>query len=88
MECIQLELNFDNESEENVHLFNMQRQIDTLCGSMGKVRRRIFSELGEMKKMYADLLKENEVLRARINDLKHANKDWVYDKEGFLFYKD
>lgn len=60
---MQLYLNLDNVSEQEHHLAMMQRQIDELVESMGKVRRKMFAELGEVKRICADLKEENAHLR-------------------------
>lgn len=60
---MQLYLNLDNVTEEEHHLAMMQRQIDELVESMGKVRRKMFAELGEVKRQVADLQEENANLR-------------------------
>lgn len=60
---MQLYLNLDNVPEEDHHLAMMQRQIDELVESMGKVRRKMFAELGEVKRICADLQAENANLK-------------------------
>lgn len=60
---MQLYLNLDNVTEEEHHLAMMQRQIDELVESMGKVRRKMFAELGEVKRICEDLKEENANLR-------------------------
>jgi hypothetical protein len=60
---MQLYLNLDNLTEEEHYLATMQRQIDELVESMGKVRRKMFAELGEVKKICSDLKEENAHLR-------------------------
>lgn len=82
---VQLEFNIENKDSSEMQLFQMQKQIDQVCESMGKVRRRIFSELGEMKKMYAALQKENEELKTILKDLKNEKTEWAYEQEDCLF---
>ncbi|MFI5420119.1 MAG: hypothetical protein ACHQ1H_04050 [Nitrososphaerales archaeon] len=60
---IQLEFNFDNKTPDELRLSLMQAQIDQMGDSMGKVRRKMFAELGEMKKVCAVLQQENDELK-------------------------
>lgn len=85
MNYIQLELNIENNSSEQIELSLMQKQIDKMEDSMGKVRRRLFSELGEMKKICVNLKKENEELKSILKELKNEKTEWTYEKEGWLF---
>jgi len=82
---VQLEFNIDDKSESEVKLDIMQKQIDEMHNSMGKVRRKIFSEVSEMKKLYAELLKQNEELKNTIREMKNEKTQWVYEKEDCLF---
>lgn len=83
--AIQLEFNIENKSHEEMQLFLMQKQIDEMCESMGKVRRRLFSELGEMKKVCATLQKESDELKSILKGLKNEKEEWTYGKNGCLF---
>lgn len=85
MEPIQLELNIKNESEEDVKLSAMQKQIDAMSDSMGKVRRKLFAEVSEMKKQVATLQSENQLLKDILRDLKNEKTQWSYGENGFLF---
>lgn len=83
---IQLEFNLDEKSSDQMHIFHMQKQIDEMGESMGKVRRRLFSELGEMKKLFANLQRENDELKNMIKELKNEDQtEWAYCQNGYLF---
>lgn len=82
---IQLELNLKNESNAAASLSEIQHQIDTMNESMGKVRRRLFSELGEVKKALAEVQQENRELRQTVKKLRNEKTEWVYNKDGQLF---
>lgn len=82
---MQLEFNIENKSPEEMQLSLMQKQIDEMCESMGKVRRKLFSEMGEMKKLYAGLQKENEELKTMLKELKGEKTVWTYEKKDCLF---
>lgn len=85
MHSIQLELNIENKSHSDFQLESMQRQIDEMNSSMGKVRRKLFSELDQMKKLYATLLKENEELKVTVRKLNNEKTEWAYSEGDYLF---
>ncbi len=82
---IQLELNLQDKSFEEMTLISMQKQLDAMSESMGKVRRKLFGEMGEMKKLYAALFQENETLRSKINSLTQEKTEWIYGNGECLF---
>jgi SNF2 family DNA or RNA helicase len=82
---IQLEFNMENKTSEEMQLFIMQKQIDLMTESMGKVRRKLFSEMGEMRKLYAELQKENAELKTMLKEIKNEKTEWNYRQNGFLF---
>ncbi len=84
-EAIQLEFNIENKSSEEMQLSLMQKQIDQMGESMGKVRRKLFSEMSEMKKLYVELQKENENLKQMLKELKNEKTEWTYGEGGCLF---
>jgi len=84
-EAIQLELNIENKTPEEIRLSLMQKQIDQMNESMGKVRRKLFAEMGEMKKTYSQVQKENEELKSILRDLTKQKVEWMYSQNGFLF---
>lgn len=85
MASIQLELNLDNKSSEKIRLDEIQNHIEEINKSMGKVRRKLFLEISEMKKLYADLLKENEELKTILKEMKNEKTQWKYGQNGYLF---
>ncbi len=82
---IQLELNFQDKSFEEMTLISMQKQMDAMQESMHKVRKKLFGELGEVKKLYAALFQENETLKVKINTLSNEKTEWFYKTEDSLF---
>ena len=82
---IQLELNIDNKNPEEMRIYLMQKQINEMNESMGKVRRKLFSEMGEMKKSYEELKKENENLKLMFRELTDGKTEWSYEKDYCLF---
>lgn len=85
MDPIQLELNFQEKSFEEMTLISMQKQLDAMSESMGKVRRKLFGEMGEMKKLYAVLFQENEQLKSQIRTLAPQKTEWIYGNGENLF---
>jgi archaellum component FlaC len=82
---IQLEFNIDNKTPEEVRLSMMQKQIDESIETLGKVRRRLFAELGEMKKVCATLQKENQDLKEKLHNLTQDKIEWTYGQNHMLF---
>ena len=85
MNAIQLEFNLADESPEALRFNQMQAQIDQMSDSLGKARRRLFAELGELKKLYASIAAENHELKSALNEFKCQKTEWVYGQNGSLF---
>lgn len=83
MNAIQLEFNLDDSDEYDIRLSCMQKQLDAMNESMGKVRRKIFAEIGELKKLIHCLQQENELLKNRL--MESPKIDWDYSKNHELF---
>ncbi len=81
MNSIQLEFNLEDLSEKDLALLQMQRQINSACESMNKVRKKMFSELGELKKVISVLKQENIDLRQKLKE----RTEWIYHKDDCLF---
>ena len=82
---IQLELNFQEKSVQAMTFDSMQKQLDAMQESMHKVRKKLFGELGEVKKLCASLFQENETLKVKINTLSNEKTEWFYKTEDALF---
>lgn len=85
MESLQLQLNIDDLSDSELKLQNMQRQIDAACSSMDKVRRKLFAEQGEWKKLVLAMQVENLELKQKLKEISGEKIEWTYQKEGCLF---
>lgn len=83
----QLELNLDDMTTQEFKMKQIQRDLEKLNDSMGKVRRKLFSELGEVKRLYAEMKKENDDLRSSLRELKNEKIEWEYSNfdAGYLF---
>lgn len=84
MADFQLELNIEDRSPDELKIYIMQQQIDLLNESMGKVRRKLFAELGVLKKMHFDLQIENENLKKEFSSFKNEKTEWIYCQDGYL----
>jgi L-lactate utilization protein LutB len=84
-EHIQLELNFQEKTPEEMTLSLMQKQINEMHESMGKVRRKMFAELGEVKKMHDRLIKEHADLQSSISAMLNQKTEWLYQSVDTLF---
>jgi regulator of replication initiation timing len=85
MTNIQLEFNINNVSDNEMKLSIMQKQIDQMSESTGKVRRKLFSEIGEMKKLYNELKMENQELKMKLREINNEKTEWVYATGDYLF---
>lgn len=77
---VQLELNLDNLDNQDLQIRELEDRFNKLNDSMGKVRRRMFQELGEVKKMVAFLQAENSELKAAIRQ----KIEYEYVKDDYL----
>jgi len=85
MEAQQLEFNLEDRTELQLQVEYMRKHIDDKCESMDKVRRKLFSELGELKKVCFRLMTENEELKAAIKEIRNEKTEWEYAKGDYLF---
>jgi len=84
MESLQLEFNFESLSPTDAHLSQMQKQIDLACESMGKVRRKMFAELGSVKSHLDKVIKKNAELEKELMRLRGDKIEWLYCHDEFL----
>lgn len=85
MEDIQLEFNLQDIPYDDHRIDQMQKQVDGACVMMNNVRKKLFAELGEVKKQVAALKKENEELRDKLKSFTNEKTEWIYDSEDRLF---
>jgi len=85
MNAIQLEFNVENECYTDLKVSLMQRQLIAMEDSVGKVRRKLFAEMGEIKKMYGEMKIENEKLKDALRLLNDEKTEWDYGQDGYLF---
>lgn len=82
---IQLEFNLENESYEATRCNQMQKQLDLINESLNKTRKRLFCEMGELKKICHQLKVENGELKEVVRDIKGEKIEWLYSQDGQLF---
>jgi len=82
---IQLEFNLEDKTPEELKVYYLQKQIQEMNESLGKMRRRMFAEIGELKKVFAKVLSENELLKSQVKELKNEREEWTYKENGSLF---
>ncbi len=87
MTAIQLELNLDNESCSEVRMGYIEKHLAEIQLSMEKVRKRLFVEVGELKKVCAALQSENQELKRMMQGQKveESPTEWVYLQGDRLF---
>lgn len=85
MEAIQLSFDIDTDQSQNFKMAFLQNQVDELYRSMGKVRRKLFSQMSELQKNINLLKTENEHLKSQIKDKRHEKTNWIYAQEDSLF---
>lgn len=82
---IQLELNIDNRSVEDVRADIMQKQMDAIHESLTKTRKKLFAEVGNLKKLLGEILIENDRLKDALSKTNHEKVEWIYKQEDSLF---
>ena len=82
---VQLEFNLEDKTPEELKVYYLQKQIQEMNESLGKMRRRMFAEIGELKKVFANVLSENELLKSQMKELKNEREEWTYKENGSLF---
>ena len=69
---VPVETNIETKIQEDNPLSLMQKQFEELTESMTKVRKKLFGELGEMKKTFVVIQKENEDLKSMLEEFRHV----------------
>lgn len=82
---MQTEFNFESKSQLELDFDLMNKKIDEIKESTAKVRRKLFAEVGELKKQNLELQRENANMMRMIRDLHHEKTEWEYLQNGKLF---
>jgi len=87
MNAQQLEFDLFTEESIDCRLDTIHRQVNELSDSCGKVRRKLFGELGSLKKICKLLLEDNLAMRKAIAELDGKVGEWAYcDNEELFTY--
>jgi hypothetical protein len=81
----QLEFNLEDKTPDEMKLYLMQKRLDEFCLSMDKVRRKLFAELSDVKRVCADVQEENRELKKALYKLSGQREEWVYLQGDYLF---
>lgn len=82
---IQLELNIENKTKEEQILAIIEQKFYEMDHSMGKIRRSLFAQIGELKKICSDLQFENAYLKEEVRRLSNEKTNWTYLQGDSLF---
>lgn len=85
MEPVQLELNLDNLNPDQLAIFHLKKQMEALTDSMGKVRRKLFAEIGRISKHCAELERHNAEISGQLMRLANEKPRYEYHQGEFLF---
>jgi hypothetical protein len=85
MNAQQLEFDLFTDQTIECRLDMVSRQVNELSDSCGKVRRKLFGEVGSLKKICKMLIQENMVMRKAIAEMGGAVGEWSYCSDEELF---
>jgi len=83
--AIQLEFNLEDRTSDEMKLYLMQKKMDEFCCSMDKVRRKLFAELGDVKRLCAEIQRENCKLKLILRRVSGERDEWIYLQGEYLF---
>ncbi len=86
MSMIQMELNLDNKSELDLIIEELRKEIAEAKESNRKSTKKLFAEMGVLKKVCLTLQKENEYLKE--TQVTKETNVWLYGKGDCLFIED
>ena len=79
------EFNIDHKSDVDVKLDYMQKKIEDMDVSMGKMRRKLFSQIGELSSLCMRLQNENHHLKSIMHEAGYGKTNWNYGQRDCLF---
>lgn len=85
MEAIQLDLTVDYASGVEGKVDFISKRVDIMNESMGKVRKKLFAEIGQLKSLLLAIQVENESLKESVRKLKNEKTEYIYGQDGNLF---
>ena len=78
MDGVQLEFGLIGKTDKVIENYCYQKQIDDLKESLRKIQKKLFAEVGTLKKECLELREENRALRA-------SSVEYTYNQQGYLF---
>jgi hypothetical protein len=85
MNAQQLEFDLFSDQTIECRLDMVHRQINEVSDSCGKVRRKLFAELGYLKKICKLLMQDNLSLKKALNEMGGQVGEWSYFQDDELF---
>lgn len=82
---MQVEFNFEGKTKSELDFDMMDKKIQDVKDSSDKVRRKLFAELGEIKKQNLELQKEISEMKMILRDMHYEKMEWEYLQNGKLF---
>jgi hypothetical protein len=84
--AFQLKFDFDEDDKIDMRLKEMQLQLNAMTETNMKVRKKLFAETGELKKLVISLKIKNEMLERQIREATGKKEEWSYLSEDSLFF--
>ena len=81
----QLEFSISNETELELRLKEMEKHLEEMHQTVDKVRKRLFSEIGNLKYLLEEMRLENFSLKETIRRMTDEKTPWVYKQKDNLF---
>jgi hypothetical protein len=83
MSDTQFDLNIDNLSKSEIEFNALKKKVEEIAESAGKVRKKLFAEVSELKKKNKILEDEIEALKLIIDPPKKAEFEYITDDSLF-----
>lgn len=87
MSMIQMELNLDNKSEQELQFEEIRKELADTKESLRKIQKKLFGEMAILKKVCLTLQKEIQDLKETQVTKKETNV-WLYGKGDCLFIEE
>ena len=80
------QLEFESVAEALTESQLLNKKLDETIESLGKVRRKLFAEVGLLKTQIVLLQRDNENLQSQVSELRGDKIEFDYSqRDGFLF---
>lgn len=85
MQHLQMEFSFDNTPEIIDPVLHLHKRLDEMNESNRKVRKKMFMELGVLRKLCFTLKRTTEHLQSVVDEFTGKKNDWMYLQNDCLF---